>query len=107
MPNLQRKGDGQPLRDAMEAAGLSGPALSAATKEVDVTGKGVSPATVGKVAGKGKTANGRPRLRTAWLMAVAVNKPLQDLFDMPGVSMSTDSTSTDERSTDGDDEDAR
>jgi hypothetical protein len=98
MPNLLRKGAGQPIRDAMKRAKLSGPALAAATKEADITGRGISPATVGKIAGEGKTAHDEVRPRTAWLMAMVLKEPLQDLFDMPGVS-----TSTDERSTPDDD----
>lgn len=99
MPNLRRKGNGQPIRNAMQAARLSGPALSARTKQADTTGRGISPATVAKLAGEGKTAHDPARLRTAWLMAAALRQPLQDLFDLPGVS-----TVTDERAIpDGDD----
>lgn len=98
MPKVRRKADGKPLRDAMERAGLSGPELAKATKRVDPTGKGVSPATVGRITGKGKTARQRCELETAWFVAVALhretNAPLQDLFAMP-----TPSTSTIERST--------
>lgn len=98
MPKLHRKRDGKPLRDAMERAGLSGPELAEATKEVDPTGKGVSPATVGRITGQGKTARERCELDTAWFVAEALhrrtNAPLQDLFAMP-----KGSTSTVERST--------
>ena len=97
MPKLHRKRDGQPIRDAMARAGLSGPELAEATKEVDPTGKGVSPATVGRITGQGKTARERCELDTAWFVAEALhrrtNAPLQDLFAMP-----TDSTSTVDRS---------
>lgn len=98
MPKLHRKRDGQPLRDAMARAGLSGPELAEATKEVDPAGRGVSPATVGRITGQGKTARERCELDTAWFVAEALhrrtNAPLQDLFAMP-----TDSTSNIERST--------
>ncbi|MFD8845502.1 XRE family transcriptional regulator [Streptomyces pseudogriseolus] len=98
MPKLHRKDDGRPIRAAMARAGLSGPELAQATKEVDPTGKGVSPATVGRIAGQGKTARERCELETAWFVAEALhrktNAPLQDLFAMP-----TPSTSTIERST--------
>ncbi|UUU21671.1 XRE family transcriptional regulator [Streptomyces sp. DSM 40750] len=87
MPKLHRKGKGKPLRDAMDAAGLSGPELAEATKEVDPAGKGVSPATVGRITGRGKTARDTCEWTTAWYVAQAlhrrVNAPLQDLFDMP------------------------
>lgn len=97
MPKLHRKDDGRPIRAAMARAGLSGPELAEATKDVDPTGKGVSPATVGRISGQGKTARERCELDTAWFVAEALhrrtNAPLQDLFAMP-----TDSTSTVERS---------
>ncbi|GCD46159.1 hypothetical protein GKJPGBOP_05906 [Streptomyces paromomycinus] len=89
MSTLIRKGDGQPLRAAMKAAGLSGPALSAATKRVDPTGRGVSPAAIGVIAGRGRTARPRCRLRTAWLIADALDAPLQSLFAMPTASTDT------------------
>jgi hypothetical protein len=98
MPKLHRKRDGKPLRDAMARAGLSGPELAEATKELDPNGKGVSPATVGRITGQGKTARERCELETAWFVAEALhrrtNAPLQDLFAMP-----TPSTSNIERST--------
>ncbi|RAJ70198.1 hypothetical protein K378_01363 [Streptomyces sp. Amel2xB2] len=102
MPELLRKGDGQPIRTAMHRAGLTGPALAEATKHVDDTGKGISPATVGKLSGTGKSARGTTRLRTAWLMATALRTPLQELFYLPGVSPVTE-----ERSTSDGSEDAR
>lgn len=98
MPKLRRKADGQPLRAAMNRAGLSIPALAEATKGVDPAGKGVSAATVGRLAGQGKTARESCELRTAWIVTEALHKetnaPLQDLFAMP-----TPSTSIIERST--------
>ncbi|MEU6279791.1 XRE family transcriptional regulator [Streptomyces sp. NPDC047028] len=98
MPKLHRKDDGRPLRDAMARAGLSIPALAKATRQVDPAGKGVSAATVGRLAGQGKTARTTCELKTAWLVADALHQetsaPLQDLFAMP-----TPSTSIIERST--------
>ncbi|GGV69057.1 hypothetical protein GCM10010294_25450 [Streptomyces griseoloalbus] len=98
MPKLHRKRDGKPLRDAMERAGLSGPELAEATKEVDPTGKGVSPATVGRITGQGETARDRCEWTTAWLVAEALhrrtNAPLQDLFAMPESSISRIERST-------------
>lgn len=89
MSNLHRRGEGQPLRAAMKAAGMSGPDLAGATKRVDPDGRGISAAAVGRVAGQGKTARTACRLRTAWLIADALEQPLQALFRMP-----TDSTMT-------------
>jgi hypothetical protein len=98
MPKLHRKDDGRPIRAAMARAGLSIPALAEATKRMDPAGKGVSAATVGRIAGQGKTARERCELETAWFVAEALheetNAPLQDLFAMP-----TGSTSNIERST--------
>ncbi|MFB8772158.1 XRE family transcriptional regulator [Streptomyces broussonetiae] len=98
MPKLHRKDDGRPIRAAMARAGLSIPQLAKATRMVDPAGKGVSAATVGRLAGQGKTARNKCELATAWFIAEALhqetNTPLQDLFAMP-----TDSTSTIERST--------
>ncbi|MFF7067357.1 XRE family transcriptional regulator [Streptomyces pseudovenezuelae] len=93
MTKLHRKNDGRPIRDAMARAGLSIPALAEATKRVDPAGKGVSPATVGRLVGQGKTARQRCELETAWFVAEALheetNAPLQDLFAMPSASTST------------------
>lgn len=76
----------------MARAGLSIPALAEATKRVDPTGKGVSPATVGRLAGQGKTARSTCELKTAWFVAEALHTetsaPLQDLFAMPSPSTS-------------------
>ncbi|MFF3730444.1 XRE family transcriptional regulator [Streptomyces sp. NPDC002476] len=89
MANLIRKGEGKSLREAMKRKGLSAEQLAAATKAVDVTGRGVSAATVWKVTGSGSTAAAGCRLRTAWLMATAMGEPLQEHFDMPTVSTDT------------------
>ncbi|WP_042170193.1 hypothetical protein [Streptomyces sp. NBRC 110035] len=92
MPKLHRKADGQPLRDAMARAGLSIPQLAEATRRVDPAGKGISAATVGRLAGQGKTARTACELKTAWVIASALheetNTPLQDLFAMPEASTS-------------------
>lgn len=102
MSNLFRKGEGKPLRAAMKAAGLSGPKLAEATKTVDPTGKGISPATVGKIAGRGETARDECRLRTAWLMTEVLDIPIHRVF-----SMSPPSTATVEKETPHGDEDPR
>jgi hypothetical protein len=94
MPKLLRRASGQPIRDAMRVAGLSGPELAATTRQVDPARRGVSAATVGRVAGRGATARDSCELRTAWLIADALDVPLQSLFSMP-----PHSTSTVERST--------
>lgn len=100
MDLLHRKDHGRPLRKAMKEADLSGPELAAATRLVDPEGIGVSPAVIGFLAGTGRSARERCKLRTAWLIAEGVKQPLQELFNMP-----TRSTSTEERSTPHGDED--
>lgn len=89
MSNLIRKGEGQPLRAAMERHGITAPQLAAATKRVDISGRGISVATVYKVTGTGRHAAGECRLRTAWLLTSAMDEPLQVHFDMPLVSTDT------------------
>lgn len=93
MTNLIRKSEGQPLRDAMSAAGVSGPELAEVTKAVDPTGKGVSAAVIGFLTGTGKSARERCRLTTAWWICEALDEPLHRHFSMP-----TPSTATVERS---------
>lgn len=94
MPLLHRRDQGQPIRDAMKAAGLSGPSVAEATKTLDPDGKGISAAKVGQLAGRGKTAKERCRPRTAELIAEVLNQPLDDLFVTPSPSTSTLERST-------------
>ncbi|WP_328962922.1 helix-turn-helix transcriptional regulator [Streptomyces virginiae] len=89
MTLLLRKAAGKPIRDAMKRNGLSGERLAEATKAHDGTGRGISAGTVAKIAGKGETAADECRLRTAWLIAAALDEPLQKLFSMPSVSTDT------------------
>lgn len=104
MTNVYRKGEGQPIRDAMRNQGLTGPELAAATKTVDPTGKGISPATVGRLAGQGKTARNECRLWTAWLMTEVLDIPIQRCF---GMHPTETATVEKERSTPHGREDAR
>lgn len=96
---LLRRDGGRPIRAAMDAAGLSGPDVAQATRTVDPAGKGVSPALVGFLTGTGRSARDRCRLWSGWLIAEALHSPVQDLF------MPSRSTSTEERSTHGDEDD--
>jgi hypothetical protein len=101
MPKLHRKGEGKPLRDAMERAHLTIEELAEATKTVDPDGKGISASTVGRLTSRGKSARNRCEEFTAWVVTAALhqrtNAPLQDLFDPP-FFMPPRSTSTVERS---------
>lgn len=94
MSSLHRKSKGRPIREAMADAGLSIPRLAAATREVDPAGKGVSRSAVGVLVAEGSSARERCRLRTAWLIADALQQPIQALFHMPGSSTSTEERST-------------
>lgn len=94
MPKLLRKGEGQPLRDEIEAQGLTLDQLAEKTREVDPDGRGVSPAAIGRIAGTGRSARDRCELHTAWLITEGLDARMHRLF-----SMSTESTSTVERST--------
>ena len=93
MPKLSRKGEGKPLRDAMDRADLTIGELAEATKEVDPTGKGVAPATIGRLTSRGKSARRNCEWTTAWWVAEALHRrtvaPLQDLCSMPPHSTST------------------
>ncbi|MFF9643646.1 XRE family transcriptional regulator [Kitasatospora aureofaciens] len=89
MSRLNRKGNGRPLREAMASAEMSIPQLAAATKAVDPDGRGVSRSIIGALVSRGSFTRDRCRLRTAWLIATALDQPLQSLFDMPGASTST------------------
>lgn len=93
MPKLLRKGEGQPLRDELAAQGLSFDRLAEKTRKVDPDGRGVSPAIIGRLAGKGRSARDRCELHTAWLIAEGLDARIHVLFSMP-----TESTSTVERS---------
>ena len=95
MTHVFRKDSGKPIRTAMQRKGISGPRLADATKAIDPDGKGLSPAAIGRIAGQGKTARDKCRLKSAWFIASALDEPMQDLFSL---HMPTDSTSTVERS---------
>lgn len=94
MTNLVRKGEGKPLREAMARRGMSALRLAAATKTVDVRGRGIGPTTAYKLTGAGARGVNICRLRTAWLVASVLKEPLQELFDMPTVSTDTVERST-------------
>jgi len=93
MPKLSRKGEGKPLREAMERAGFTIEELAEATKKADPAGKGASPASIGFLISRGKSARDNCEWTTAWWVAEALHErtvaPLQDLFSMPSHSTST------------------
>ena len=77
---MQRRDEGQPLRDAMASAGLSIPALAERTKAVDPTGYGVAKSTIGNLHATGKSAREGCLDRAGELIALALNQPVDELF---------------------------
>ncbi|WP_432147897.1 XRE family transcriptional regulator [Streptomyces sp. bgisy029] len=94
MPKVLRNDEGRPLRNAMKRQQLTLDELSEKTKAVDPEGRGVSPATIGRLTGRGTTARERTELRTAWLITEALDDRMHALFSR----MPTHSTATVERS---------
>ncbi|WP_203702993.1 hypothetical protein [Streptomyces sp. SID8016] len=78
---MRRLDKGAPLRAAIRAAGLDIPHLAARTKELDPTGKGLSPAYVGFIAGTGKSAREDCSERAAELIAQALDQEVDALFE--------------------------
>lgn len=83
MSRLNRRDHGQPIREAMRNSGLSIQGVADATRTVDPAGHGVSRSAVGVLVAQGPSARDRCRIRTAWLIADALDQPLQNLFNMP------------------------
>ncbi|NEC72938.1 hypothetical protein [Streptomyces rochei] len=90
---MRRLDKGAPLRAAMKAAGLDIPRLAAKTKDVDPEGEGLSRSLVGFIAGQGKTAREECSDRAAELIALALNREVEDLFLTPVFTL-PESTST-------------
>ncbi|MFD3749698.1 hypothetical protein ACFWVT_05435 [Streptomyces cyaneofuscatus] len=90
---MRRLDKGAPLRAAIKAAGLDIPHLAARTKELDPTGRGLSPAYVGFIAGTGKSAREDCSERAAELIAQALDQEVTALFE-PVFFTVVESTST-------------
>ncbi len=93
MPKVLRKSEGKPLRAEIKRQRLTLDQLAEKTREVDPEGRGVSPATIGRVTGEGTSAREKCELWTAWLITDVLDRPIQRFFSMP-----TRSTATVERS---------
>ncbi|MGW0984337.1 helix-turn-helix domain-containing protein [Streptomyces xiamenensis] len=72
--------DGRPIREALEASGLSIPQLAERTREVDPGGVGISQALVGFYASTGRSARETASERTARLIADALNVEVSTIF---------------------------
>ncbi|MEU0332173.1 hypothetical protein [Streptomyces sp. NPDC006193] len=90
---MRRLDKGAPLRAAMKAAGLDIGRLAAKTKEVDPEGVGLSRAMVGFIVGTGRTAREECSDHAAGLVAAALGKEVDDLFEESVLTL-TESTST-------------
>ncbi|MFD6425074.1 hypothetical protein [Streptomyces sp. NPDC060198] len=90
---MRRLDKGGPLRAAIQAAGLDIPHLAARTKELDPTGRGLSPAYVGFIAGRGKSAREDCSDRAAELISLALDQEVTALFE-PVILTLVESTST-------------
>jgi hypothetical protein len=93
MPKVLRKGEGQPLRAEMKRQGLSCNDLSEMTRKVDPEGRGVSPAAIGRLTSRGRSARDRCELHTAWLIAEGLDWPIHRGFSMPTPSIVTEERS--------------
>jgi hypothetical protein len=77
---MYRLDNGQPIRTAMEEAGLSIEALADKTKQVDLAGYGISRSAVGRMVSTGVSGRRRFSQRSVDLTAAALGKSVQELF---------------------------
>lgn len=80
---MQRRDNGQPLRDAMQAAGLSIADLAERTRKVDDRHRGVGKSAIGHLVATGTSGRDHCRPRTARLIADALGVDTKQLFDTP------------------------
>lgn len=77
---MHRLDNGQPIRDAMKAAGLSIERLAEKTKDVDPAGYGISQSAVGHMVCTGPSGRERFEDRSCDLVARALGRPIHHLF---------------------------
>ncbi|SDL29143.1 helix-turn-helix domain-containing protein [Streptomyces indicus] len=77
---MHRLDNGRNIRDAMQTAGLSIERLSEKTKEVDPAGYGISPSAIGHMVATGPSGRDTCSRRSADLVALALEKPVLELF---------------------------
>ena len=87
-----RLDSGQPLRDAMKAAGLNRVTLAERTKQIDADGLGVSQQLIAFVATDRKWGRETISVPSAVLIARALDKQESELFAMPASFVPTSST---------------
>ncbi|MFC9987799.1 helix-turn-helix domain-containing protein [Streptomyces globisporus] len=77
---MHRLDNGQPIRDAIREAGLSIERLAEKTKEVDPAGYGISQSAIGHMVSTGASGRERFTRRSCDLAAMALDKPIEELF---------------------------
>lgn len=77
---MYRLDNGQPIRKAMEEAGLSIEGLADKTKATDPTGYGISRSAIGHMVSTGPSGRERFEDRSCALTAAALGKPVEELF---------------------------
>lgn len=77
---MYRRDNGQPIRTAMQQAGLSIERLAEKTREADPAGYGIKPATIGHMVSSGTSGRESFTNRSCDLVARALGKPVEDLF---------------------------
>ncbi|MFE2485961.1 XRE family transcriptional regulator [Streptomyces mirabilis] len=77
---MHRLDNGKPIRNAMSNAELSIERLAEKTKEVDPAGYGISRSAVGHMVSTGPSGRDEFERRSADLVALALDKPVEELF---------------------------
>ncbi|MGW2861850.1 helix-turn-helix domain-containing protein [Streptomyces sp. NPDC001205] len=77
---MHRLDNGQPLRNAMKAAGLSIERLAEMTKQADPAGYGISQSAIGHMVSTGPSGRNRFEDRSCDLVARALERPVQEFF---------------------------
>lgn len=96
---MQRLLNGQPIRDAMAAAGMKIPQLAEATRKADPEGKGLPQSLVGFIVTEAPSARERCTPRSAELVALALDASVEEFFteDPPSSRTPAPTTTTVER----------
>ena len=78
---MHRRDTGQPIRDAIADAGLSIERLAEKTKDVDPLGYGISRSAIGHMVSTGPSGRDEFEDRSCDLVARALDKPIEELFN--------------------------
>lgn len=80
---MHRLDNGQPIRDALQEAGLSIERLAEKTKEVDPAGYGISRSAIGHMVSTGPSGRSDFARRSTDLVAAALGRSVEELFAEP------------------------